>query len=159
MPTDMTSSRRENVTAKRETKPFPVFGDKNGLGYLDWCSDVHAAMEQVCEEANLITERFGSFGGQLRRIGRDRGRERAVGPGATPLHLDASADQTGEGFQQGRDGKGDRLGATTVKRLQIEAELTQHRILELADAVSHPKKAKSYDFWPNCGHCKGRFAG
>ena len=48
-------ARRENVTAKRETKSLPVFGEKHGPVYADWCFDVYTAMEQVCEEVNLIT--------------------------------------------------------------------------------------------------------
>ena len=53
---ERTSSRRENVTAKRETKSLTVFGEKHGPVYADWCVDVYTAMEQVCEEANLITQ-------------------------------------------------------------------------------------------------------
>ena len=49
---ERTSSRRENVMAKRETKSLPVFGEKL---YADRCFDVFTAMEQVCEEVNLIT--------------------------------------------------------------------------------------------------------
>ena len=53
---ERTSSRRENVTAKRETKSLPVFGEKHGPVYGDWCFDVYTVMEQVCEEVNLITQ-------------------------------------------------------------------------------------------------------
>ena len=44
---ERTSSRRENVTAKRETKSLP---------YANWCFDVYTGMEQVCEEVSLITQ-------------------------------------------------------------------------------------------------------
>ena len=53
---ERTSSRRENVTAKRETKSLPLFGEKHGPVYAAWCFDVFTAMEQVCEEVNLITQ-------------------------------------------------------------------------------------------------------
>ena len=45
---ERTSSRRENVMAKRETKSLPVFGEKHGTVYADWCFVVYTAMEQVC---------------------------------------------------------------------------------------------------------------
>ena len=49
-------------------------------------------------------------------------------------------------FTQAEMGKGIIRGATTWKRVQIhEAGMTQNRRLELLDAVSHPKKANSYD--------------
>ena len=53
---ERTSSRRDNVTAKRETESLPVFGEKHGPVDADWCFDVYTAVEQVCEEVNLITQ-------------------------------------------------------------------------------------------------------
>ena len=50
-----TNTKRENVTAKRETKALGKFGDRMGPSYIDWCFDVYTAMEQCCEEVNLIT--------------------------------------------------------------------------------------------------------
>ena len=32
------------------------FGEKHGTVSADWCFDVYTAMEQVCEEVNLITQ-------------------------------------------------------------------------------------------------------
>ena len=51
MPTDMTSSRREDVTAKRQGRSLLVFDEKNGL----MLRRLHS-MERVCEEVNFITE-------------------------------------------------------------------------------------------------------
>ena len=53
---ERTSSRRENVTAKRETKSLLVFGEKHGSVHADWCLDVYTALERVCEEVNHITQ-------------------------------------------------------------------------------------------------------
>ena len=64
------------------------------------------------------------------------------------LHYVLTQKLTGQvkEFTQAEMGKGIIRGATTWKRVQIHAAgMTQNRRLELLDAVSHPKKANSYD--------------
>ena len=153
---ERTPSRRDNVTAKRETESLPVFGEKHGPVDADWCFDVYTAVEKVCEEVNLITQWVDSFGhvgrghsGQFHGEGMDEGAKRAgraVGSETALLRLDSETDRTSEGV-------GITRGATTWQRGQIHAAgVTQNRRLELLDAVSHPKSFPSY-----CQVGKGRF--
>ena len=133
----------ENVTAKRETKSLPVFGEKHGPVYAGWCFDVCTAMEQVCEEVNLITQWVDSLDTL------DETTEanflvwvRTKGQNVLTQKLTGQVKE----FTQAEMGKGIIRGATTWKRVQIHAAgMTHNRRLELLDAVSHPKKANSYD--------------
>ena len=154
---ERTSSRRENVTAKRETKSLPVFGEKHGPVYSDWCFDVYTAMEQVCEEVNLITQWVDSLDtldenteANFLAWVRTKGQNVLDMQWALKqLYYVLTQKLTGQvkEFTQAEMGKGVIRGATTWKRVQIihAAEMTQNRRLELLDAVSHPKKANSYD--------------
>ena len=153
---ERTSARRENVTAKRETKSLPVFGEKHGPVYADWCFDVFTAMEQVCEEVNLITQWVDSLD-TLHEITEANFLVWVRTKGQNVLDMQWALKQlyyvltqklTGQvkEFTQAEMGKGIIRGATTWKRVQIHAAgMTQNRRLELLDAVSHPKKANSYD--------------
>ena len=148
-----TSSRRENVTAKRETKSLPVFGEKHGPVYADWCFDVHTAMEQVCEEVNLITRWVDSLDtldetteANFLAWVRTKGQNVLDMQWALKqLYYVLTQKLTGQvkEFTQAEMGKGIIRGAATWKREQIHAAgMTQNRRLELSDAVSH---ANSYD--------------
>ena len=107
--TERTSSRRENVTAKRETeKHCPV--------HADWCCDVFSAMEQVCEEVNLIARWVDSldtldeitehnFSAWVRTKGQNvLGIQWALQQLYTVLTQ--IPDWASEGVHSGRDGKG-----------------------------------------------------
>ena len=153
---ERSSSTRENVTAKRETKSLPVFGEKHDPVYADWCFDVFSAMEHVCEEVNLITQWVDSLD-TLDEITEANFLLWVRTKGQNVLDMHWALKQlyyvltqklTGQvkEFTQAEMGKGIIRGATTWKRVQIHAAgMTQNRRLELLDAVSHPKKANSYD--------------
>ena len=50
------TSRRDNVTSKREVKSLLTFGSQTGPTYEDWAADFTTALEHVCKEIVLITE-------------------------------------------------------------------------------------------------------
>ena len=149
---ERTSSRRENVTAKRETKSLPVFGEKHGPVYADWCFGVYIAMEQVCEEANLITQWVDSldtldeiteanFSAWVRTKGQHVLDMRWA---LKQLYYVLTQKLTGQvkEFTQAEMGTGIIRGSTTWKRVQIHAAgMTQNQRLELLDAVS-PQEGK-----------------
>ena len=151
-----TNMRRENVTAKRETKVLDKFGDRNGPSYIDWCFDVYTAMEQCCEEVNLITSWVDTLE-KPEQITEQAFQQWVSASGQNPLDMQWALKQlfylltaklTGalKDIAQAEMGKGIVRGATTWKRVQIHAAgMTQNRRLELLDKVSHPRKAKTFD--------------
>ena len=117
---------------------------------------MYIAMEQVCEEVNLITQWVDSLDtldeiteANLLAWVRTKGQKRAGHAVALKqLHHVLTQKLTGQvtEFTLAEMGKGIIRGATTWKRVQIHAAgMTQNRRLGLLDAVSHPKKANSYD--------------
>ena len=111
---ERTSSRRENVTAKRETQSLLVFGEKHGPVDADWCFDVCIALERVCEEVNLthwvdsldtldeVTE--DTFSAWVRTKGQNV-LDMQWALKQLCYVLDPETDWTSQGVHSGRDGK------------------------------------------------------